>query len=203
MDEKTKEILEKAAVVFMRYGVKSITMDDIARELGISKKTLYIHVKDKNDLVYKIIESKVHLDECACSIARESSDNAIEEFFSMRHFVLENIKVINPSLFMDLHKYHSDAWNLITQHKHEFVTSSIKENIKRGISEGLYREDIQIDIVARLILSSADLILEGKTFPWPEFNTEDVFNVMTRFQIRGLASDKGIEYLQKHISQNQ
>lgn len=203
MDEKTQEILEKAAAVFMRFGIKSITMDDIARELGISKKTLYIHVKDKNDLVYKIIESKVQMDQFTCTAARDGSKNAIAEFFDMRRYVLENIKMINPSLFMDLQKYHSDAWDLLMKHKMQFINASIEENIRRGIQEGLYREDIRIDIVSRLILSSGDLILEGKAFPWPEFNLEDVFNTMTRFQIRGLASDKGIKYLQQHISQNQ
>lgn len=201
MDQKTQEILEKATQVFLRFGIKSITMDDIARELGISKKTLYLHVKDKNDLVNQIITCKTFMDQEMCCIAQKQAENAIDEFIRTREFVLENIRMINPSLFLDLKKYHSEAWSIIEKHKHDFIYQSITKNLTRGISEGIYRDDINIEVVTILILNSTEIMMEGKLMAWPNQKIEDVFSVMTRFQLRGLVNDKGLELLNKYIKE--
>jgi len=121
MDEKKLEILERAAAVYMKYGIKSVTMDDLARELGISKKTIYKFFSDKNELVSAIISMKVEMEQAVCSGCAQHAENAIESMMSVTKVVTENIGNINPTVFYDLEKYHSEAWGVIEKHKWSFV----------------------------------------------------------------------------------
>lgn len=202
MDEKTKEILDKAAAVFLRFGIKSVTMDDMARELGISKKTLYVHFKDKNELVSQILSEKINEDQQTCCMVQKDAENAIDEMFGIISFVIENVGKINPSVFLDLQKYHADAWDLITKHKHTFIHQTIMKNIERGISEGIYREELNSDIIARIFIGMTDLLFDGKTFPWPEYTLTKLYQEIVSFQIYGMANINGINYLTSKM-QNQ
>lgn len=199
MDEKRLEILERASHVFMKYGIKSVTMDDLSRELGISKKTFYKYFEDKNDIVRSIIELKVQMDRALCSNTMCQSENAIDQLINISRLVIEHIGNVNPTVFYDLQKYHADAWQIMTQHKWEFVLSMIRENIEQGIKEKIYRDNLDPEIIARLYVGSTDMILNGDVFPWPEFKFQNVFTEMIRFHIKGMASDKGIEYLRKRL----
>ena len=140
MDEKKLEILERASAVYMKFGIKSVTMDDLSRELGVSKKTIYKYFADKNDLVKLIIEMKVQMDQAVCINCSNQSENAIEDLINVSKFVIEHVGNVNPTVFYDLQKHYKDAWNIIEKHKWEFVLSMIKDNIERGIKEGIYRE---------------------------------------------------------------
>jgi AcrR family transcriptional regulator len=200
MEEKKLEILHGASVIFMRYGVKSVTMDDVAKELGISKKTIYLYFKDKNDLVTEIIKSKTQEDKCECSNARETSENAIDEMFAISKMVIAKISSINPSVFYDLQKYHPKAWKIMNDHRWIFVHQSFLDNLKRGIDEGIYRADINPEIIARLNVSMTDLIFNGTTFPNETFKYDVVFEEMFRFQIHGMANEKGLNYLMSNYN---
>jgi len=202
MDDKMKEILEKATTVFLRFGIKSVTMDDVARELGISKKTLYVHFKDKNELVSQILASKIEEDQRTCCMVQKDATNAIEEMFGIISFVIENVGKINPSVFLDLQKYHADAWELITNYKHSFIHKTVMKNIERGKSEGIYREELNPDIIARIFIAMTDLLFDGKTFPWPEYTLTTLYQEITSFQIYGMANINGINYLNSKM-QNQ
>jgi len=202
MDEKTKELLDKAAAVFLRFGIKSVTMDDMARELGISKKTLYVHFKDKNELVSQILAEKIDEDQNICCMVQKEASNAIEEMFGIISFVIENVGKINPSVFLDLQKYHAEAWELITKHKNTFIHQTIVQNIERGKLEGIYREELNSDIIARIFIGMTDLLFDGKTFPWPEYTLTKLYQEITSFQIYGMANINGINYLNSKM-QNQ
>lgn len=201
MDEKTIEFLERAAGVFLKYGIKSVTMDDLARELGISKKTIYQHFKDKSDLIAKIIEIKVAEDQQVCTVAQKESENAIDEMLNITRFVVDNFASINPTVFYDLQRYHPDAWQIVTRHKKEFILTIIRNNIKRGIEEGVYRNNLNIEITARLHMACTDIIMTGDWFPYPEFRMDQLFIESIRFQIRGMATEKGRIYLKTKMNQ--
>lgn len=200
MDEKAIEIIEKSSMVFMRLGIKSVTMDDLARELGISKKTIYKFFKDKTELVNTIIELKLGEDQAICSNAKFESENAIDELFVVSQFVMENFQTINPTVFYDLQKHHPDAWEKVQEHKWGFINKAITENITRGIKEGIYRDNINVEIVARLHVGAIDMILNGIIFPWSEYKFHQIYDEFIRFQIRGLANDKGIAYLKQKMN---
>lgn len=202
MDEKTIEFLERAAGVFLKYGIKSVTMDDLARELGMSKKTIYQYFRDKNDLIVKIIEVKVAQDQRCCMLAQNESENAIDEMLNITRFVVDNFASINPTVFYDLQRYHPDAWQVVTTHKRDFILGNIRNNIQRGINEGVYRDNLNIEITARLHMACTDIIMTGDWFPYPEFRLDELFTESIRFQIRGMATEKGRTYLKTKLNQN-
>lgn len=203
MDEKKIEILTKASAIFMRFGIKSVTMDDVARELGISKKTIYQYFKDKDALVTEIIIAKTQHDRGECNLVKDQSGNAIDEMFGISKMIISKISSLNPSVFYDLKKYHPKAWDIMNNHRWEFVHKSIKDNIKRGIEEGLYRDDMNPNVISRINVSMIDTVFNGKTFPVSEYKYDEVFEEMFRFQIHGMANEKGLKYLMSNYNKNQ
>lgn len=199
MEEKKLEIMERASAVFMKYGLKSVTMDDLARELGMSKKTIYKYFQDKTDMINSIIRLKLDMDKALCMNCQQNSENAIDDLINVSRQVIENIGNVNPAVFYDLKRYYPEAWQIMQNHKWEFVLNMTRENISRGKSEGIYRDNLDTEVVARLYVGITDIILNGEIFPWPEFRFENVFREFIRFQIRGMANEKGVAYLQKHF----
>lgn len=199
MEEKKLEILERASVVYMKYGIKTVTMDDLARELGISKKTIYKFFADKNELIRSIIELKTEMDKAICINCVQQSENAIDNLFSVSQLVVEHLSNINPTVFYDLRKYHADAWAIMDRHKLEFVQSMIRDNIERGKEEGLYRQEVNTEIVSRLYVAATDAVMDSAIFPWPEFKFQEVFMEAVIFQLYGMTSENGRKYLNQKI----
>lgn len=199
MDEKHLEIIEKTSQVFMKYGIKSVTMDELARQLGISKKTIYKYFADKKDLVKTIMEAKTQYDKSKCMNIVQEAENAIDALLLISRLVMQHIKDVHPSVFFDLQKYHNDAWQVLHKHRNEYVIQLITENIIRGKSEGLYRDNINPDIIARVYSSNILAIVEGQLIDGNQFKHGEVYIEFLRFLMRGLTSDRGIEYLKERI----
>lgn len=195
MEIKKLELLERATAVFLKYGIKSVTMDDMARELVVSKKTLYQHFKDKNDLVEAIIKAKTTHDEVACKQFNAESENAVQELFKIGEFVSNMMKDIHPSVFFDLKKFHPEAWKMIHNHKWKFVKETILENIKRGKKEGVYRSEINDEVLAIMYVGATDLISNGEAFADTNLSSDKLFIEIMTFQILGMANEKGLKYL--------
>lgn len=195
MEKKQLEIIEKSADMFLRHGIKSVTMDDLAKGLGVSKKTIYKYFDDKDDLITKIVKTKTSKDRLVCDHARVESKNAIDALFKISEFVSNMLSNVHSSVFFDLQKYHRDAWEVMEQHKHYFVKSQIKQNIERGQKEGLYRSSINPEVISSVYISTMDGLFDGFTFDTDTLKFGEIFNEIVDFQIRGLASEKGREYL--------
>lgn len=183
----------------MKYGIRSITMDDIANQIGVSKKTLYNHFTDKNRLVEHIIILKIEEDKKVFKQASKEAINAIDELYRHTKYVIETFSAVNPSVFHDLRKNHSVAWQLTINHKWDFVYNQFIDNINRGIKEGIYRNDIHKEIYAKMFVSNIETIIDGEVFPWPQFTYETVFLESFRLHVRGIANMAGLTYFQNHI----
>ncbi len=201
MDEKFQKILHSAGDVFMRYGIRSVTMDDIARELKISKKTLYKYVKDKQDLVVRVMSEYCTQDEKACSSIIAQAQNAIDEIIRVSEFVGQQISQIHSSIHYDLEKYYPRSWDVFYNYKNNYILNCVKANLKRGIEEGLYRNNMDMEIVARLYVEKVDLVFDAAVFPPRQFGFSDVYMELIRYHIRGIASEKGLAYLSKIVNQ--
>jgi AcrR family transcriptional regulator len=197
VEEKKIEILTRASGVILRHGVRSVTMDDITLELGISKKTLYQYFSDKDSLINAIIDLKLENDRAICLSSIENAENAIDALFLISKAVCENVGSVNPTVFYDLRKHYPGAWQKVCDHKMTFVYDMILNNIQRGIKEGIYRENMNPEVVARLFVAYGDVIMSGEIFPWPEFHYDQVYFETTSFHICGMSNKKGIEYLNK------
>ncbi len=198
--DKRDEILFKAGELFMRYGIKSVSMDDLAREIGISKKTIYTFFNDKNVLVESVVATKMKSIECHCGSYQESSENAIHELYSIINYISENMGNIHPSVFYDMQKYHSGAQRLIDLHEKEYVLPIFIKNIERGRREELYRSDFDSMIVAQIYVTINDAIFKHAIIGKPESTLKQVFTESLRFILFGMATKKGKEYIRKHLT---
>ncbi|MCE3295115.1 MAG: hypothetical protein K0R65_829 [Crocinitomicaceae bacterium] len=203
MDTKKLEIIDKATAIFLKYGIKSVTMDDMARELGMSKKTLYTYFTDKNDLVLQILTVKTKADQNQCCLIKEEAENAIDEMFLINQFVSAMMKNVHPSVFYDLKKFHPDALVIFHEHKWKFVKGTIMENIARGKKEGLYRMELPDEIISIIYVGATDLISNGEAFAALDKTSDQVYYEIMKFQLHGLVTEKGLAYLQERMNKKQ
>lgn len=140
--------------LMMQYGIRSISMDDIASELGISKKTIYLYFNDKDELVEEVVKEIIFKNQGLCNADRRSANDAVHEIFLAMDMVTELFKSMNPSVLFDLQKYHSTAFAAFLNHKNDFILTMMRQNLKRGIREELYRPEINVEIMARFRVES-------------------------------------------------
>lgn len=194
-----KQIMRRAESLFMRYGIKSVSMDDIARELGISKKTLYQFFENKEDLITKTIESHLHDEVCDMDRIVNHANNALEEIMLLARHVIGQFQELTSSVVYDLKKYYPEAWNLIDQMQRDHVYKSILNNLQRGITEGDYRSDLDPEIMARLHVGSLYLPIDHTLFPIREFQPDQVFKEYIYHFVRGVASEQGLEKINQFL----
>ncbi|HZV68069.1 MAG TPA: TetR/AcrR family transcriptional regulator [Saprospiraceae bacterium] len=192
--------LEQVETLFLRFGIKSITMDDVARELGISKKTLYQMVESKDALVIKVLSHHISREKTQCHCLVNESSNAIEEIFNIMDSNSQELGQMKTNIINDLQKYHRDAWLMIRNFQHEFVLKVIHENLTRGRKEGLYRDDFNVDIVAKLHLSTAFNLFDEQLFPSASTSKVVLFKEYMMHFLHGIVSAKGLAYLKKKLS---
>jgi TetR/AcrR family transcriptional regulator, cholesterol catabolism regulator len=201
MNEELKNILLKVRELYNKYGIKSITMDDVAMELGISKKTLYQYVTDKDDLVGKFIDNEIflrHEEICKCF---KIGYNAIEELFEISIFMNKITKDQNPATEHDLKKYYPHHFYKMVKTRRERIFNYILQNLKKGKEEGLYRADLNEDIIAKLYLSRIESIHLNDLFTVEEFTSFKLFLELLMYHIRGIATENGIMVLGKKIKE--
>lgn len=205
MDELTQTetrlvtILDQAEKLFLKFGIKSLTMDDIANELKMSKKTLYQFVSDKQDLVTKTMNNYCATDkEIVLELCRNSK-NAIDELLDIIKYVKQRLSVFHPSILYDLEKYYPEAWDAMHKHQKEFVYEMVKENIVRGKVEGLYKEDVNAEIIARIYANRLDATIDRMDKVMAKYDFGTIYTEMMKYHIRGIASDKGNKVLDQKL----
>lgn len=189
MEEK---ILLQAKNLFMQYGTRSVSMDDIARNLGISKKTIYQYFEDKNSIVEKLHSYMIELDKKMIEHIHNHSKDAVEEVLKITQLKIQEIKQIKPVFIYDLKKYHQNVWDSHHNHHNLYVKTAILENLNRGIKEGLYHQDFNMEIIATLRVASFEgvaTMLESLQ----KFDMSEVVSTMTAHFVKGLVTEKGLE----------
>jgi AcrR family transcriptional regulator len=196
--DTAERIKQKAHTLFMQYGLRSVSMDDIAQGLGMSKKTIYQYFEDKEELIVAIVSQEIKSRQACCENERTISTNAIHEIFLAMDMVVEMFRNMNPSLIYDMQKYHPKAFEIFSDHKDQYLYNVIRENIKRGIIEELYRSDINLDIISRYRIESMMLPFN------PDFHSK-VKNTLAEIEeefiihyLFGLASIKGRKLILKY-----
>ncbi len=195
MEQKLVTILEGAIKLFKKYGLRSISMDELALSLGMSKKTLYQYVSNKEDLVKKVLEYII--DRNSLNDFEDNPNlNAIDMLLQISHVVRIETVEMNPVVVFDLHKYYPAIYHDIFVKKREMIYNQMYSNFKRGISEGIYRKDVDIDMFARLYVKNLMEIHD------PEFINASftrIFNAMFDIQIRAIANNKGLTYYEQKL----
>jgi len=199
--DNLKSILLKVRELYMMYGIKSITMDDVSRELGMSKKTLYQFVTDKDDLVGKFIDNEIAIrQEEICKCFRTGL-NAIDELFEISIFMNKIMRNQNPATEYDLKKYYPEHYQKIVKTRREGIYRYILTNLENGKKEGLYRDDLNNEIIARLYLSRSESIHVSDLFTIEEYTSHELFMELIKYHVRGIATQKGIGVLEQKIKE--
>lgn len=192
----TNKIYSKAEEMFMRYGIKSVTMDDLSRAIGISKKTLYQSVDNKEDLINKVI-SFILTKECdVMEVIQKKAKDAIEEVVMISRHVNKMLQSINPAAMYDLQKYYTQQFELMRSLNDQMIYSIIKENMEKGIKEGFYRDNFSTEIIAKLYVGQADMIIDTRIFPTKKYDLMNVHREFVMHHLYSITTDKGKKRLE-------
>ncbi len=198
-------ILEMSRDMFFRYGIRCVSMDDIAGALAMSKKTIYQYYADKEALVQAVIRFKITESQCVCEGDRNAAANAIEEMFLAMEMVEQMFRTMNPSVLFDLRKYHPAAYAQLVKHKDEYLYNIIRTNLEWGIREELYRPEINADIIARFRIDSMLLPLDPAFLSNQKATLADIQKQVLEHYLFGIVSLKGyklaLKYQQKRSKQ--
>jgi AcrR family transcriptional regulator len=199
MNKEFEKILEKVSVLYRKYGIKSVTMDDVARELGISKKTLYQYVSDKTELVEKVVEHTRHCNFSSMKDMKTINGNAIEQLIEVSQMVNSLMKNHSPSYEYDLKKYYPEIFRNLMSARREVMYESMLANIRQGKKEGVYREELDEVIISKLHLLRMENLQSNEIFKEEEMHTSKFFRELFVYHIHGLATLKGLDILNKNM----
>lgn len=177
-------------------------MDDIAKYLAISKKTIYQFFTDKNELVIALVKKKMQEDEDRMAGMMEQSSNVIEQMMNMMKCSEEIISRINPILIHDLQKYHPDAWNIFQQFKAEVVIRTLEQLLKEGIDQGYIRPNIDVKVMARMRVYQVELGFNTQIFPLAEFGPWQVQQQFLEHFNYGICTLEGYKLLEQYKNVN-
>lgn len=202
MDPKER-ILIKAEELFMQYGIRSVSMDDIANNLGMSKKTLYQFYVDKDELVDAVVDGHISMIQTDCISCRKDAIDAIHEIFITMERIMSEFSNMNPMLLHDLEKFHFKSFRRFKEHKDKFLAQIIRQNIEWGIKEELYRPEINIDVMCKFRLESMMIPFNVSVFPPGKYNLAGLSEKIIEHFVYGLATIKGHKLIQKYNEQRQ
>ena len=200
MDDKKDYILKQISELYLKFGIKSITMDDVANEFGISKKTLYQYFDDKADLVQQVIDC--YLKSSAFDLGGKSDGNAIDRYFALRAHILQVMKYMHSNIEFDLKKLYPQLYQKVYKVKRERIYSSTVENMNKGINEGLYRSDIDSVIIAKLQVGKILYTLDpqNEIFTESELMNIETFDTIMEYFMYSVCTEKGIEYYKEQLN---
>ena len=191
-------IFQQAHLLFMQYGLKSVSMDDIANKMGISKKTIYQFYADKEALVAEVVKQITSENQFQCDNDIINSENAIHEIILAMEQMSKLFETMNPSILFDLHKYYPQAFKLFLAHKNDYVYGKIKQNINRGIKEGLYRDDLNLEIVSRYRVESIVIAFNLEFQSSVKSSLVSIAQELSTFFLYGVVNEKGYKLINKY-----
>lgn len=198
-------IVQAAQELFTRNGIRGVSMDDIATQLAMSKKTLYKWFENKDQIVMATMQGHLSKEQVDCERVFFQGSNALEAMFNLINWHKEMLANINPSIFYELQKYYPQAWLLFEEHKNTFILQKIIDNLRRGMSEGLYRPDLDVDVLARLHLAEIELMFNNVVFPPRQFSLQRLNSAMAEHFLMGIATLKGHRLINtyRHVTEEE
>ncbi|MFY7964188.1 MAG: TetR/AcrR family transcriptional regulator [Chitinophagaceae bacterium] len=200
--ETRERILIKSKELFRLYGIRAVTLDEIANSLGISKKTIYQSFEDKDALVDAVMMDEFDCSYQDCMSCAINSKNAVDEIFILMEHMDEDFRNLNPIVIFDMKKFHFNTFQKFQNHLHSNLTQMVATNLKRGIAEGYYRENLDIEIVSKFRMASTWLLFDQETFPAHKYELSQIFKEVLELFLHGLVNPKGYKLIEKYKEQN-
>ncbi|WP_194851356.1 TetR/AcrR family transcriptional regulator [Nonlabens antarcticus] len=201
--EPKELILKESLDLFLNHGFKSVTMDDIASRMGMSKKTLYTHYKNKSELV---AATSMHMCNFICdgvnNIALDENRTPIEELYEVKSYVMRELRGDNSSSIYQLQKYYPEIHQIISKRMYDFMDNCIYRNVERGIELGLYRDNIDKTFVARMYFIGIQGIKNISIFPIDRFPQDQLYDQYLEYHLRGIVTPAGRNILNELTQSN-
>ena len=189
------DMLGNVLALFSRYGIRSVTMDDISRELGVSKKTLYQQVSDKNDLINRVIDHEMILRGETMDKLANTYTNAIDELIQVNGQIHSTMSSHNPTFYYDLRKYAPDVFKRWMEHRRRTMYDLIIQNMRKGKKEGLYRSDLDEHIIARLYMARMEMLSDNEIIKDQESVSLKFIREIFIYHLHGICNAEGLKYL--------
>ena len=190
-----KDILERILLMFTRIGIRSITMDDIARELGISKKTLYHDFEDKNDLINRVIDFDMMQSRKFLEKVHRSDYDAIEEVFLVNDRIHQIHSRYNPTFYYDLKRYYPETYQRWLKEKRQNMFGLIVDNLQKGKREGIYRSEIHEHSIAMLYLARMEMLKNQDIIDVQQTLSADFMQEIFTYHLHGICNEKGLKIM--------
>lgn len=185
-------ILEKGAQLFFRYGVKSVTMDTIAADLGISKKTIYQHFPDKDSMVFEVVQNFIVQDSAKWDELDRLYSNVIEKMFKSFEMTKDLLTQMNPRLLFEIQKYFPNAFLLFTEHGENCIHKNLIADFRKGAQFGYFRNDVDFELLSRLRMAEVDLAFNPDFYPNNKLSLYETQMTLMDIFMRGILTEKGL-----------
>jgi AcrR family transcriptional regulator len=196
--EVREHIIATAARMFTQLGYKRVTMDDISRELSMSKKTLYQYFTDKKDIVSAATRFYLEKEEREFESYGVDAENVIDYLIKLSVFMRKHIAGLNPCVFQDLQKYYPAGWKIFEAFKRDFLYKTIQDALERGKKEGYFRDDIHSDILAIMRMEQVPMAFDQNLFPRHKYDVVEVQFQLLKHFVAGLLTEKGRTLLEQY-----
>lgn len=196
-----KNILEGAKNLFMQFGLKSITMDDIARKVGVSKKTIYQFFNDKNSIVFKSVHEHFSEHRKEIETVLNSSRDAIESMYRISKCMKIQVEAINPTVLYDLQRYFPKAYKRFLEFKNTFMKQKMTNIVEDGIESGYFRKEINPEILIIQRIEQVQLAFNNEIFPRDKFDFKEIHEQLFDHFIHGILTEKGKEKYNQYINE--
>ena len=197
-EHRTNEIIVQALGVFQRYGIKSVSMDDLARHMGMSKKTLYQHFSDKTQLVEEALNHLMESDYCSMKNIEQQSLNAIDEMFALYRHASTTVRSHNPVLEFDLQRYFPQIHKKLRDRNRTQMHEIMLRNLTKGKAEGLYRSNLSENIIAKLFVLRMENLMHTDLVSAEEIYSEAFFIETYRYHLFGILSEAGLQFIKNN-----
>ena len=201
-DQLKDKIITESINLFMNYGLRSVTMDDIARHLGISKKTIYQIFKDKEDIIIQATKVVFDAEVKMMEDVEKGTENAVDHLYKQTLLIRDRIKNTSSNALYDMQKYYPNAWEKYICFKQDVVYNSVINNLKRGINEGLFRKEINPEILAKFRIAQIELSFDSAFFADSKYSLIEIHEQMLEHFTFGILSDKGLELFRTYKQNN-
>lgn len=196
--ELKDRILHKSLELFTKFGFRAVTMDEICNQIGISKKTIYQFYSDKDTLVDECMELDMCNGKSECTLAAEMAENAVDEIFITLEFINQEFKDLNPIVMHDLKRFYPATFTKLNDHINKFYYTVIYTNLEKGIQEGLYRQDLDLDVITKFRLNTIFLGFDQSVYPSDKYNLVKVTETLLEHFLYGIVTEKGLKLINEY-----
>lgn len=194
LHSEKERLLDSALALYSKYGFKSVTIEDISRQLGISKKTIYQLVSDKNELIREVLDYEQRIQATQMELLSRSDLNAIDELLGLNSQLHQGHRMHSPAFFFDLKKYYPVLFGHWMEERRRRSHEMILRNLKKGIREGLYREDLNVEIISSLQQICAEALHTISHYSSDAPGAPDFIDEIFAYHIYGICNERGVVY---------